>query len=106
MFDEDLTPFFNVNELADTVEYTPSGGTAKDIIAVLERTGDYQEPYADGQGASFATAEITVKRDDVSSAQHGDLYTFDGDIWEHDPARGIIYKDENIIQIALRRQET
>ena len=99
----DLPVFYNTDEFAETVSYTPIGGAAVDISAIVTREGAHQEPYV--RGPSTAIGSVMVKKSDVSNPQHGDTYVFDSQTWEHDPENGVIYEDDQIHEIALRRRD-
>ena len=95
----DLSVFFN--EFAETVTYTAIGGIASSVTAIVTREGDAQEPYV--RGPLTATATVLVKKSDVATPRHGDIYAFDSQTWEHDPGRGVVYEDAQVHEIALRR---
>ena len=103
----DLSIFYNSDEFAETVSYTPVGGAARDITAIVTRQGSRQEPYI--RGEFTALAEIEVKKSEVTNPQHGDTYVFDSQTWEHSPRTdidadaGVIYEDSEEHIIALRR---
>ncbi len=99
----DLSSFFNTDEFAETVSYTPKGGSAVDITAIVTREGAHQEPYV--RGPSTAIGSIIVKKSDVSNPQHGDIYSFDSQTWEHDPENGVTYEDAQVHEVALRRRD-
>jgi hypothetical protein len=101
----DLSVFFNNDEFAEEVLYTPKGKKLIDavyIYAVISQDGDVQEPYV--RGEETATCIIEVKASDVSTPQHGDTFTFNDEIWEFDPVRGVIKKDDYTLIIALERE--
>ena len=104
---EDPDDFFDDNEFNDPISYTPKGGSATTVDAIIDRADEFQEPY-DGVGMRWAYAEITVKRSEVATPQWGDLFT-GGDLgssdWELDPARGVTGRDANFFTIAVRRRE-
>ena len=97
----DLAAFFN--EFAETVSYTPVGGVATDITAIVTRESIFQETYV--RGPLTAMAEITVKASEVATPQYGDLFTFDSQTWEFDPSRGVFYEDGYIYEIGLVRRD-
>lgn len=97
----DLTTFFNANDFAETVSYTAVGAVAANITAIVSRNAPLQEPYV--RGPATATCEITVKKSQVTSPQYGDLFTIDSQTWEFDPDQGVIYEDDQVYEIALRR---
>ncbi len=99
----DMSVFFNADEFAETVSYTPKGGAAVDITAIVTREGAHQEPYV--RGPSTAIGSVIVKKSDVSNPQHGDTYAFDSQTWEHDPENGVTYEDAQVHEIALRRRD-
>ena len=97
----DLSIFFNTDEFAESVTYTPKGGAGSTISAIVERNDPFQEPYI--RGEKTATALIQVKKADVASPQYGDTFTFDSQTWEFDPMRGVIYEDDQVLNIGLER---
>ena len=97
----DLSIFYNSDEHAETVSYTPVGGAATDITAVVTRAGTRLEPYVRGEFTAIAI--IDVQKSEVATPQHGDTYVFDSQTWEHDPGEGVIYEDDEEHQIMLRR---
>lgn len=100
----DLDVFVNFDEFAKTVSYTPVGGVAVDIDAIVIRMAIFQESYV--RGVNTAHSDVIVKNIDVSNPQFGDLFEFDSDTWELDPSRGVIYEDENMVRIGLERRLT
>ena len=98
----DLSVFFNSNEFAESVTYTPSGGSGTTITALVFRSEDFQETYV--RGPDTARAEIWVKKSQVTNPQFGDVYSFDSQYWEMDPSRGVIYEDDNVLRIGLERR--
>lgn len=99
----DLATFFNTDEFAETVSYTPLGGAAVDITAVVTRDNPFQEPYV--RGEETATSEIAVQKSEVSDPQYGDLFTFDSETWEFDPVRGVVREDDDTYLIGLVRRD-
>jgi hypothetical protein len=99
----DNATFFNPDEFADIpVVYTPKGGAATDITAIVTRDNPFQEPYV--RGENMAKCEIEVQASEVPTPQYGDTFTFDGETWEFDPGRGVIRKDNYALLIGLERQ--
>ncbi len=73
----DLPAFFNPDEFAETIAYTPSGGAAVSIAAVLEETDESimaEAPPADSMILYVLTA-------DVSNPQRGDAFTISAETW-------------------------
>ena len=100
---DDLSTFFNTDEFAETVSYTPKGDVARDITIIPTRGNPFQEPYV--RGEETATCEIEAMRSEVSNPQHGDIFTFDSETWEFDPVRGIINQDNDTYLIGLVRRD-
>ncbi|MCK5601376.1 hypothetical protein KAR91_05900 [Candidatus Pacearchaeota archaeon] len=98
----DLETFFNSDEFAETISYTPKSGDAVDITAIVTYAEPLQEPYV--RGEETATCEIEVKASDVESPQYGDIFIFDSATWEFDPVLGVTRKDDNILIIHLERR--
>jgi hypothetical protein len=99
----DLSVFFNSDEFAEIVSYTAKGGAAVDITAVVTREGAHQEPHV--RGPSTAIGSVMVKKSEVPTPLHGDTYVFDSQTWEHDPENGVVYEDDQIHEIAIRRRD-
>jgi len=97
----DMSIFFNADEFAETISYTASGESATDISAVVDRSGELLEAYVRGERTAMIT--ITVKKADVSNLAYGDIFTIDSEEWNFDPERGVIYEDDDTVQIALER---
>lgn len=98
----DVDVFVNFDEFAKTVTYTAVGQSGSNIYAVVERNAIFQEPYV--RGMLTALANIYVKKSDVSNPQFGDVFEFDGEVWELDPSRGVFYEDDNLYHIGLERR--
>ena len=99
----DLSVFFNTDEFAETITYTPSGGSPVSIPAIINRDAPLQEPYI--RGENTAISEIMVKTSDVSNPQYGDTFTFDSETWGFDPENGVTGKGTNVLTIALIRSD-
>lgn len=100
----DMASFFNTDEFAESVTYTPAGGAATTITAVVSRDQAFQEPYV--RGENMATAEIAVQASEVTNPQYEDIYTIDSVVWEVDANQGVIYADDDMFIIALERRLT
>ena len=103
----DMAVFFNTDEFAETISYTPLDGIPVDITGILTLNQPLQEPYI--RGANMAKAEIVVKKTEVTNPQYGDLFTLNPDelteeIWEYDASLGVINEDDDTLTIALERQ--
>ena len=99
----DLSAFFNTDEFAESITYTPAGGAAVTISAIVMRDAPAQQPYV--RGENTATCEIIVKLADVATPQHGDTFTLnDSEIWEFDPSSGVVYRDDDVLHIVLERR--
>lgn len=100
---DDLPIFFDTDEFAKTISYTPLDDAARDIKVIVDRTAPGQEPYI--RGPNTATCEITVKASDMPTPQLGDLFTIDDQTWEVDPSdgQGVIHEDDLTLTVALRR---
>jgi len=97
----DLAAFFNTDEFADSITYTPDGGDPATISAIVVRDAPLQEPYV--RGEQNAACIITVKTVDVASPQRGDKYTISSEDWYMD-VDGVVYQDDNVLEIALERE--
>lgn len=75
--DTHLNIFFNTNEFAETVTYTPNGGIAKNInIIQLNEDAALLEPHPLKDSKT-----ILVKYADVNEPNYGDIITWGGDTW-------------------------
>jgi len=97
----DLSVFFNGDEFSETISYTATGEIAVDISAIVDRSGELLEDYVRGENTAMIT--ITVKKADVPNKAYGDTFTIDENAWNFDPTRGVIYEDDDTVQIALER---
>lgn len=79
-FTESKSDFIDQDDFAEEVTYTPYGGTAKTVEAIIVDEFDNQEGYA--RGEDFAQAQLSVHRDDVTAPNDRDQYTFRGYTWE------------------------
>ena len=73
----DLDMFFNTDEFASTITYTPTGGDPVSITAVpgaQDATG--QDPVPSGD-----TMVIFVMAAEVENPQYKDQFTIDGETW-------------------------
>jgi len=100
----DQAVFYNTTEFAESITYTPVGGVAVTISAVVDRSGPQQELYV--RGPTIAICTIHVKTTDVTTPQWGDKYTFDSADWRMDPELGVIYQDDYDLEIALERMDS
>jgi hypothetical protein len=100
---DDLSIFFDTDEFAETISYTPLDDAARNITAIVDRSAPGQEPYI--RGHNTATCEISVKASDMPTPQLGDLFTIDDQTWEVDPSdgQGVIHEDDFTLTVALRR---
>lgn len=98
----DLSVFFDQDGFSDTVSYTPIGGVAVDINAIITRDEIFQEPYV--RGPRLASAKLHVQKWEVSNPQFGDTYTFETYTWEMHPNQGVIYEDDNVFIVAVERR--
>lgn len=97
----DLSSFFNADEFAESVNYTPDGGDLVAITAIVMREGTHQETFI--RGPETATATIMVKKTEVTTPQQGDLFTFDSQNWRPSPEIGTTYEDDDTHIIELVR---
>ena len=73
----DLATFFNTDEFAETITYTPSGGTAISITAIREE----MDPSIISEAPPGDSITLLVKSADVSNPQRGDSFTIDSETW-------------------------
>jgi len=101
--DADLAAFFNTDEFAETILYTPKGGgIVMDITAIILRNNPLQEIYV--RGEETAACEIEVKAGELENLQQGDTFTFNNETWGLSSVLGVVYKDSNVLRIALERE--
>jgi hypothetical protein len=98
----DMAIFFNLEEFAETVTYTATGGAGTDITAIIIRDTSYQEPYV--RGKHTAHADLYVKKSEIAEPRFGDIFSADEEIWELDPNRGMFYEDDYMMVIGLERR--
>ena len=98
---EDMTVFFNTDELADAVSYTANGESAVTISALFDYVSTNLEDH--DRANPIAQAEITVKQTDVTSYGRKDSFTYRDEIW-HPAAEGIAAQDAYIYIIELQRE--
>lgn len=99
----DMAAIFNTDEFAESVIYTPSSGLARTISALVNRDAPLQEPYV--RGPDTALCIIYVQASEVASPQRGDKYNIDSEDW-HMNADGVIYEDDQLLEIILERELT
>ena len=99
----DLAAFYNTDEFAESVLYTPVGGVQTTITAIVDREYPFQEPYI--RGPDTATALISCQKSEVSNPKYGDIFVFDSQTWELDPGNNVIYEDDEEVEIMLVRRD-
>ena len=73
----DLSVFFNTDEFAETITYTPSGGSPVEISAIPgDQNATLQDPPPAGD-----TMTIFVKASDVSDPGYKDQFTINSETW-------------------------
>ena len=72
----DLSVFFDTDEFAESIIYTPTGDFARTIPAI-RIDGERLEPYV--RGDETATCVYQVKISDVKNPQHNDRFTITND---------------------------
>ncbi|MFH1616657.1 MAG: hypothetical protein ABIG61_16435 [Planctomycetota bacterium] len=73
----DLSVFFNTDEFAETITYTPSGGEAVSISAILED----MDPSIMDVPPPADSMLLSVKYSDISSPGRGDTFTISEETW-------------------------
>jgi len=73
----DLSAFFNVNEFAEIITYTPSGGAGVSITGILEET----DPSIMDVAPPADSMVLHVLYSDVSDPQRGDTFTISSETW-------------------------
>lgn len=99
--ENDLDIFFNLDDFAEEIIYTPTGGIALPIDAIVIRHEPFQENYV--RGENVATLRLYVKSSDIPKPQYGDAFEIDGDTWVYQPKKNMIYEDDHVLHIALER---
>ena len=69
--------FYDTDEFAETVSYTPSGGDAVSLTILR----DEQDPSIMADAPPGDEMIIRVKASDVSSPQRGDVFLIDTETW-------------------------
>lgn len=99
----DDASFYNTDEYAEYIIYTPKNGESQSVKAHVIRDAPFQEPYV--RGSETATCEIMIAVSDISNINYGDTFTLnDSEIWELDPSNGVIYRDDYDWTILLERR--
>ena len=99
----DMPIFYNDDEFAEEVDYTPVGGAETQITAIVDRDYSFQEPYL--RGPDTATALISVQKSEVVNPQYGDIFGFDSQVWELEPTNNVVYEDEEEYEIMIIRRD-
>ena len=73
----DLSVFFNEDEFAESVTYTPSGGDPVAVSIIIDAS---DESLQDPQPAADEII-ISVRESEVSSPGTGDTFTIDSETW-------------------------
>jgi hypothetical protein len=73
----DLATFFDTDEFAKTITYTPSGGAGVSISAIREE----MDPSIMSEAPPGDSMTLLVKSADVTNPQRGDAFTIDSEIW-------------------------
>ena len=73
----DLDIFFNTDEFAENITYTPAGGSPASVSAILgDENAAIQDPVPAGD-----TMRIYVKAGEVPSPNYKDTFTIGGEVW-------------------------
>ena len=97
----DMPIFFNEDEFAEEVLYTPLGGAQVPVAGIVDRDHDLQEPYV--RGPDTAGALVSFQNSEVPTPKYGDIFVFDSQTWEMDPEHNVVYKDDEEVNIMLWR---
>ena len=97
----DMPTFSNDDEFSEEIGYTAAGESLATIDAIVDRSGAQLEEYVRGPVTAIIT--ISVKKVDVPNKAYGDTFTIDGNVWNFEPTSGVIYEDDNVVQISLER---
>lgn len=96
---DDLTNvFFNVDEFAEAVTYTPNGGAARTIKVILTQ----EDPAIQTPAPPGDSMIIVVRYADITAPGRGDTFTINSETWYVDgaPAGG---RSEGIWRIQVSR---
>jgi hypothetical protein len=106
-FSEKLTSdaantFLNTGEFAETVAYTPSGGSGRSISAVIDRQDVVEQTAPDGS-TLIHRAVLSASRDataGIPSPSVDDTFTFDSATWKVDH---VVTQDDAMVSVSLVR---
>jgi len=98
-FDEDIDVAYT--DWGESVSYTPEGGEASTITAIITRDSENLEDYVRGEDTAHIT--VRVKAADVSDPGQGDTLVYDSATWELDPRQGVIAIYDDEFEIVFRR---
>lgn len=73
----DFSTFYNTDEFAEDVTYTPSGGDAVGIKIILDETKQSIMKVA----PPAESIAFRVQRSEVANPLWGDIYTISGETW-------------------------
>ena len=79
-FAADMSAFLNTDEHAETITYTPAGGSGSSIIAVVDDQGISRDFELTGED-SLRSAFVLIQLSDVAAPAIGDSVTYDGSTW-------------------------
>jgi len=96
----DLSVFFNTDEHATEVTYTPAVGDASTVDAVI----DYgEEGDNDGRGSHLSEATLYCKKSAISSPAYRETFTIGGETWT---IRQILRGDDDLVwHIRIQQEE-
>ncbi len=83
-FTETKADFIDTDDFGESITWTPHGGTAATITAVVNDDFPNQEDHS--RGTRWAIAEVEVFASDVSGLTINDIFTFRGEDWEFSPS--------------------
>lgn len=72
--------FFNTDEFAESITYTPAGGTAKTITAIC----NVEDPASQTPAPPGDSMIILARSSEVTAPGRGDTYTIDTVTWYHE----------------------
>ncbi len=81
MQDDVSTVFLNINDFAQEITYTPSGGVATTINAVVVRSEDTALIPFDVEHSQEKRISIEVSTTDVVTMSRSDTFTIDSLVW-------------------------
>ncbi len=97
---EDLDIFLNLDDFAETVNYTDSSGVSKEAPAIFLTKTDLLLENMNGTESSIPA--VLVKKRDLPDVRNGDVFTINGTIYTVIQTE---YKNDFIIKAYLSKDD-